>query len=386
MMTTGAKKILGMDEKSRLKAVFGGASASKTYSILPVLIDRAIKNPGEVITVVSDTARNLRDGALRDFQAIMRDFKRWDPACFNKTESKYRFKNGSVIEFLGADDPDKFRGPRRDRLYINEANRIKYETFKQLNQRTRKEVWLDWNPTSPFWYDTEIKAVIPHEWLRLTFVDNESLTEGELEVFDQMRNLAEKPDAKAYDINYWRVYGLGLTGQVSGACVKDFKIIDTIPDGYYLVGVGLDFGNNDPNAAVALYKDDGDTFIFDEILYKPKISIDQIYSSIKTYDAITYADYAWPQSINELRKRGANIQKCRKGPDSIKYGIDLLNERDISVTKASENLILEFNSYRYKEDKDGQLVDGKYEGPDHLVDACRYVLTKNIKKRTLKIY
>ena len=117
-----------------------------------------------------------------------------------------------------------------------------------------------------------------------------------------------------------------------GACIKDFKIIDEIPDGYYLVGIGLDFGNNDPNAAVALYKDDRETFIFDEILYKPKISIDQIYGSIKTYDAITYADYAWPQSINELRKRGANIQKCRKGPDSIKYGIDLLNERDISVT------------------------------------------------------
>ena len=382
-MTTGARKILGME--GRFKAVFGGASASKTYSIIPMLIDKAIANPNEVITIVSDTARNLRDGAQRDFITIMRDFKRWDRSRWKATTNRYEFKNGAIIEFLGADDPDKFRGPRRDRLYVNEANRLAFETFNQLDARTRKEVILDWNPTAPFWYDTEVKGKIAHEWLRLTYLDNESLSPEEIAFFETRRDMAE---TSTYWANWWRVYGLGLTGMIEGACVKDYKILkdNIIPDGYKLVGMGLDFGDNDPNAAVNLYMNDSEQYIFDEVLYKPKMHISSISSVLKKHDTVVYADYAWPQTINELRKLGHTINKCKKGPDSIKAGIDLINNKDVSVTPRSENLLLEFQSYAYKTDKNGMLEDGKYVGPDHLVDACRYVLTKNVKRRQIKVY
>ena len=382
-MTTGARKILGME--GRFKAVFGGASASKTYSIIPMLINRAIENPGEIITVVSDTARNLRDGAQRDFLAIMKSLDRWDRNGWKATTNRYEFKNGSVIEFLGADDPDKFRGPRRDRLYVNEANRIAFETFNQLDARTRKEVILDWNPTAPFWYDTEVKGKIAHEWLRLTFLDNESLSEQELEFFATRKKMAE---TSSYWKNWWRVYGLGLTGQIEGACIKDFRVMSNneIPEGYKLVGIGLDFGNNDPNAAVALYKNDSEEFCADEILYKPKLQISAISGALRSYDSVIYADYAWPQTINELKKLGHSVLKCKKGPDSIKYGIDLINAKNIKITPRSENLLHEFNSYAYKTDKNGILEDGKYTGPDHLVDALRYVLTKSVKRKQIKIY
>ena len=382
-MTTGARKILGME--GRFKAVFGGASASKTYSIIPMLINKAIANSGEVITIVSDTARNLRDGAQRDFITIMRDFKRWDRARWKATINRYEFANGSVIEFLGADDPDKFRGPRRDRLYVNEANRISFETFNQLDTRTRKEVILDWNPTAPFWYDTEVKGKISHEWLRLTYLDNESLSPEEIDHFNNRKEMGKTSN---YWKNWWRVYGLGLNGTIEGACVKDYTIMESneIPDGYRMVGIGLDFGNNDPNAAVRLFKDDSERFIFDEILYRPKMEISQISDALKPYDVLIYADYAWPQTINELKKLGHKVLKCKKGPDSIKAGIDLINSKDISVTPRSENLIQEFQSYAYKKDKNGMLEDGKYTGPDHLVDACRYVLTKNVKRRQIKVY
>ena len=384
IMTTGARKIRGMN--GRFKAVFGGASASKTYSIIPMLIDKAIKNKGEVITIVSDTARNLRDGAQRDFITIMKDLSRWDRNRWKASINRYEFKNGSVIEFLGADDPDKFRGPRRDRLYVNEANRLAFETFNQLNTRTRKEVILDWNPTAPFWYDTEIRGIVPHERLRLTYLDNESLSPEELNEFEMAK---ERAKTSSYWKNWWRVYGLGLTGQISGACIKDFKVLNDnkIPDGFKLVGIGLDFGNNDPNAGVALYKhQEEERFIFDELLYKPKMHIQTIYNRFKDYDVQIIADYAWPQTINELRRLGLNVRECRKGKDSIKHGIDLINSKDVSITPRSENILLEFNSYAYKIDKNGLLEDGKYTGPDHLVDACRYVLTKNVKRKQIKIY
>ena len=383
IMTSGARKILGME--GRLKAVFGGQSASKTYSIIPMLIDKAIKNPGELITIVSDTMPALRGGAMKDFKDIMKSLNRWEREQWKATFSFYEFRNGSKIEFVGANEPDKFRGPRRDRLYVNEANRIAFETFNQLDGRTSKEVILDWNPTSPFWYDMEIKDNFKHERLRLTYLDNESLTEAQLQYFEDRRKLAE---TSSHWKNWWRVYGLGLTGTIEGACIKDYDVLESndIPDGFNLAGIGLDFGNNDPNAAVLLYKNDSEAFIFDEILYKPKMQISQISSSLKPYDALIYADYAWPQTINELKKLGHRVLKCKKGPDSIKAGIDLMNSRNISVTPRSENLINEFQSYAYKTDKNGMLEDGKYTGPDHLVDACRYVLTKSVKRRLIKVY
>ena len=385
IMTTGARKILGMN--GRFKAVFGGASASKTYSIIPMLIDKAIQNKGEVITIVSDTARNLRDGAQRDFITIMKDLGRWDRNRWKASINRYEFKNGSVIEFLGADDPDKFRGPRRDRLYVNEANRLAFETFNQLNTRTRKEVILDWNPTAPFWYDTEIRGIVPHERLRLTFLDNESLSPEELNEFAMAK---ERANTSSYWKNWWRVYGLGLTGQISGACIKDFKVLNDnkIPEGFKLCGIGLDLGFNDPNAAVALYKTDDERFIFDEILYKTKMEIPDLFKHLdKTeYDTQIVIDYAWPLAKLELRRLGLKVVECSKGKDSIRHGIDLINSKDVSVTPRSENILLEFNSYAYKTDKNGLLEDGKYTGPDHLVDACRYVLTKNVKRKQIKIY
>ena len=384
IVTTGTRKIAGMPD-SRLKAVFGGQSASKTYSIIPMLINKALENPGELISIVSDTVPALRGGAMKDFEDIMKATGRWERSRWKASISLYVFRNDSKIEFLGANEPDKFRGPRRDRLYVNEANRIGFETFNQLDGRTSKEVILDWNPTAPFWYDTEINGKIKHERLRLTYLDNESLTDSQLEFFNIRKKLAE---TSSHWANWWLVYGLGMTGQIEGACIKDYKVLEdnTIPDGFRMVGIGLDFGNNDPNAGVALYKNDSEQFIFDELLYKPKMQIQSIYEIFKDYDVQIIADYAWPQTINELRRLGLNVRECRKGKDSIKHGIDLINSKDVSITPRSENILLEFNSYAYKMDKNGLLEDGKYTGPDHLVDACRYVLTKNVKRKQIKIY
>ena len=384
IMTTGARKIQGM--KGRLKAIFGGASASKTYSIIPMLINKAIENPGEVITIVSDTARNLRDGAMRDFIQIMQSFQRWDRNCWKASMSKYEFRNGSVIEFLGADEPDKFKGPRRDRLYVNEADRMKWTTFTQLNARTRKEVVIDWNPAAPFWYDWEVKGNMPHEWLRLTYLDNESLSSQEIAEFEHAKHMAKT--SKFWE-NWWNVYGLGLNGQIEGACITDYNVLpnDEIPDGFQMVGIGLDFGTVDPNAAVMLYKHkEKEEFIFDEILYKTKQGIPSLNTFLEQYDTIIYGDYSHTQTINELRRLGRHIVKCKKGPDSIKTGIDLINSLNVSITPSSENLLNEIKAYAYKKDKNGLQEDGKYVGPDHLIDAMRYVLGQNIKKEDIKLY
>jgi phage terminase large subunit len=87
----------------------------------------------------------------------MRWTNRYVDANFNKSLLRYEFANGSVIEFFSADDASKLRGARRDVLYINECNNVTFESYNELAIRTKKEVYLDFNPANEFWVHTELK-------------------------------------------------------------------------------------------------------------------------------------------------------------------------------------------------------------------------------------
>ena len=300
--------------------------------------------------------------------------------------------NGSIIEFVGADDETKLRGPRRDYCYINEANRLKYEVFDQVMMRTKKEMWIDWNPSGPFWYNQYIMENVDHDVLVVNYMDNDWVfTEDGESTLEMFKMMEQQASISEFHNNKWRVYGLGEWGTLEGACIKSYEVVDGIPDGYELLGMGLDFGSVDPNAAVALYKNDSGEFLFDEVLYENKLTYEEIAQGIRRYerynpDTIIYADYAWPLAIDVLqRKEHLNVVKCRKGPDSIKAGIDLINENKVFVTSRSKNLLEEFGLYRYKLDNDGNLVDGKYEGPDHMVDACRYIMIQTRQKKQFRV-
>jgi phage terminase large subunit len=390
--TTCFNKILGLEK--RIKAIYGGSSSGKTFNVLAKLYQDAVDTPGERITIASNTLANLKKGAVRDLRNILLSRDAWKPECWKKSESIYELKNGSIIEFIGLEDETKARGPRRERLFIDEANRVSFEVYTQLERRTETEVILSWNPSGPFWYNDYLQEDVIHDSLVVNFKDNEALSDVQLQYFADLEKQSTRSD---YMMNEWKVYGLGEWGQVHGACIKDYKVIEGNPEdgfrkddkafeGFQLCGIGLDFGNVDPNAAVGLYRNDSNEFIVDEILYEPDLEISDIYDALREYDAMIYADYNFPQTIRELRSKGLSILKCKKGPDSIKRGIDLVNETTLYITERSKNLLNEFLTYRYKQDKDGNLMENKYEGPDHLVDSLRYVLSRFTGKRTVKIY
>lgn len=153
-ITTATKKILEL--KKRIRGVSGGTAASKTISILLWLIDYAQSTKNEIISVVSETFPHLKRGAMRDFLNIMQEHGYFKEVLWNKSDFIYSFEKGSKIEFFSADQPGKVRGPRRHVLFINEANNISYEIYTQLEVRTEKIIWLDWNPTNEFWWYIEV--------------------------------------------------------------------------------------------------------------------------------------------------------------------------------------------------------------------------------------
>ena len=382
--TTATRKLAPL--KKRIRLIPGGSSASKTVSILLILIDKAQADKVPTLTsVVSESFPHLRRGAIRDFLNIMQEHGYYDESRWSKTDFTYTFETGSKIEFFSADQSGKVRGPRRDRLYCNELNGLQQETWEQLLLRTRQEAWADWNPVSDFWvyelYGLNDEDDPPSstddrvDVLILTYKDNEALDAAIVEEIERKA---------AVNKQFRRVYAEGRRGEVEGKIYRDWRIIDEVPHEARLERRGLDFGYSaDPAAIVGVYYYNGG-YILDQELYRTGMRNSQLADFIKNLpdpQTLVIADSAEPKSIDDIALAGVVIQPAEKGQGSISRGINHVQDQRISVTKRSVDLIREYRNYMWKFDKDGRQLDVPEGGNDHAMDALRYALESLTGKR-----
>lgn len=376
--TTALKKIRSL--KNRIKVIQGGSSAGKTIAILILLIDRCIKEPGLEVSVVSESIPHLRRGALRDFLKIMKETGRYIGQNYNKTLLRYEFSNGSYMEFFSADVEEKLRGGRRQVLYINECNSIQYESYLQLAIRTSNEIYLDYNPSTKFWVNSEVIGQKDTDFIILTYKDNEGLPD---EVVGMLESNRERALTSSYWENWCKVYLDGETGNIEGTIFTDFEVIDKIPEEARLLGYGLDFGfSQDPAALIALYKYNDD-IIADELIYETGLLNSELANRMKQYEVKgeIYADSAEPKSISELKRFGFQVKPVEKGRDSINYGIQIIQQKHILVTRRSKNLLDEFSKYSWKKNRDGGYDTTPIDSNNHACDALRYISTMKLGVR-----
>jgi phage terminase large subunit len=364
--TTAQKKIAQL--RKRVRIIQGGTSSSKTFTILIFLIQYAIDNPNSEISVVSESIPHIKRGALKDFIKIMRWIGNFNESNFNQSNLTYRFTKGSYIEFFSADQPDKLRGARRDILFINECNNVNFESFQQLNIRTKKFIYLDFNPTSEFWVHKELKDEPDSDFLILTYKDNEALDNS---IVQQIEKNRLKAETSAYWSNWWRVYGLGEIGMLEGVIFSNWKTIDNLPKDAKLIGIGLDFGyTNDPSAIIEIYNYNG-TRILNELKYQTGMLNSDIAKELPKHVPV-YADSSEPKSIEEIKRYGITIKGVTKGKDSINYGIDVMQRQEYLVTSNSVNLIKELRAYCWDTDKQGTRLNKPIDTNNHAIDALRY--------------
>ena len=365
--TTAIRKIRTLTKF--VKGVQGGTSAGKTYAILPILIHIAASNPLTEISVVAESIPHLKRGAMKDFKKILAETSRWHESLWNASDFKYTFPNGSQIEFFSADNDAKLRGARRDWLYMNECNNMTFHSYTELASRTKQGVYLDWNPTNTFWFHNELLNDKDVDFLTINYTDNEACPESALNFILKAKEKAEQ--GNAFWQNWYKVYGLGEIGNLEGVIFNNWQQIDKIPADAKLIGIGCDFVyTNDPTALIEVYTYNGRRYV-NELMYRSGMLNSDI-AKVLPKGVIVYADSSEPKSIDEIKRYGIMIKGVTKGKDSIKYGIDVMQQQEYFVTSQSENLIKELRSYSWDKDKEGKKLNKPIEYFNHAIDALRY--------------
>ena len=345
----------------------GGTSSAKTYTIMQILHYRAAHEPGLVITVVGQDIPNLKKGAIRDSQRIVASSPYLQRSLinykqtkgYNKTERIHEYKNGSIIEFTSYDNEQDAKSGKRDYLFINEANGIAYEIYWQLFIRTRRTVYIDYNPTAKFWCHEKVIAQSNCQLIISDHRHNKFLTQ-------EQHDLIENID----DPELWKVYARGRTGKIHGL-IYDFAQIDQMP-GFGKVVYGLDFGFNHKTALVQI-EHDADRLFWDEQIYQSEVTISDLISMMKELNIgrkPIYADHAAADKIEDLKRAGFNVYKADK---DVTNGIDFIKRKKLYITKNSTGIIKELRSYKWKIDKvTGEPTDQPVKFMDDAMDAGRY--------------
>ena len=374
--TTALNKIEAtLYEPTFYKVIQGGMSAGKTFAIMTLLVGYAESYPDSLVSVVGMSYPHLSTGAIRDFEKIMKSSGRWERGTWNATAHIHRFVNGSQIEFLSVDKMSA-RGPRRDVLFVNEANGITFEVFSQLADRTRDFAIIDYNPSSKFWAHEKLVEGREEDttFIVLTYRDNEALSERERANVESHRpKEGEEPS------NWWTVYGLGQIGSLEGNVYSGWEEagLDHFNEKAKLVRYGLDFGfSNDETAMVAVYElPDGRIGLIEKVYQKgllgsqyaplfEKVGIDP--------SVLIVADAARPEIIAEIQQAGYRIIGADKSAGSVLRGIDRVSRRQIVY--CGENLKREYLAYAWRTKRSGETLDEPQDGNDHLMDALRYAI------------
>jgi len=391
-------KILDLIKSNPNENVFvirGGQGASKTISIIELIIQSLCSSTKEA-TILSSELSKMKRTVIRDYKKICKDWGVLENEHdFNKSESKHEYFNGSYLDFLGADVNDVGKGFRRDILYINEADKMDVDTAVQFISRAGLTI-IDYNPDNLFWGDDYINE---NNFITLTFEDNEYLADSEVKsILDYKQKgffntllpteslFTDGNIKNKYWSNKWRVYGLGMVGNLDGVIFDNWSIIHNVPSDARLIGIGLDFGyTNDPTAIVEVYKYN-DKRIINEVAYRTGMLNGDI-AKLLPKNIFIYADSAEPKSIEEIRRTGVNILPVTKGADSIIYGIQTMQTQEYLITSKSKNVINEFQKYIWSKDKNGDTNNKPIDNYNHAIDAIRYHEMMSLGlKRTFGIY
>ena len=370
------EKLLAAFVNPRIRGVAskGGTRSGKTWAVMQLLhlLCKQTDSP-LIVSCVAATLPMVKRGMQRDFKTMLLAENDWEEERFNKSEGTYTYPNGSMIEFFGVDNASKVHGSARDVLFVNEAQSVPREIFRQLDIRTRKKVIIDFNPVRKFWGETEFVGD-RYVTIRSTYKDNPYLSKEQVSAIEKNRN----------DANWWRVYGEGETGGVEGNVYPEYDVIEDMPETFTGRCLGLDFGFvNDPTAIVDIRFQGWDLYV-DLLCYETGLlnsHIAEYLTANSINRVVTVCDNAEQKSIAELQAKRVKAMPCIKGRGSVAGGIAQVKQFRLHVTKRSVRLLDELDNYKWiKDEATDMYTNEPIDAWNHALDAVRYGVDYLIRK------
>lgn len=363
---------------TRILVCQGGTRSGKTYSILQYLIEIAYKyrNHGLIISIAREAMPALRGTTMRDFFEILNSFNAYSERYHNKKDNIYKLY-GNYFEFFSLQEEQKVKGRKRDILYLNEANECNKKIYMQLMFRTRGFAIMDYNPSFDqfHWIPESVLSRKDCKKIITTFNDNPFISDEQRKEIERLRDA---------DQNYWRIYGMGISGISTEHVYNHWKVapVDLKYEDWDYV-YGLDFGYNVPSALVQVFKKEN-KIVWRQKLYQSSLTNQDIIERLKVLEISRkkelWCDAAEPDRIEEIYKAGFNAKSANK---DVTLGIDKVKSYEFYIDPESIDIIKELKAYKWKVDKKGNKIDEPIGLDDHSLDAGRYG-TFNFNKTILK--
>lgn len=376
------------DDSIRYVLHQGGTRSSKTYSTLQSLILTALEREAQ-IDVCRRHLKTLKSTAMEDFENILKDYGLYSEEIHDKSDHIYQVGQGRV-RFFGADQGQKLRGAKRSVLYINEANEITEDAFRELKRRTRDTILLDLNPSfaSTHWITDQILGSGRTRVIRSTYRHNRFLSDAQVQDIESdvpVYREADGTEVVDWNLTYdgdgelikgdpveWAVYGRGERA-ISPDLIYNKRCEKPWP-GAEPAAYGLDFGYSAPMALVRVQFQDAEgedtNAHVDELVYERGLTTGDLIERMGeigvSKSTPIYCDNAEPDRIEELQRAGYKAKKAKK---SVTAGIDKVKEHRLAFTPDSVNLQAEASRYRRKPGSDKPV-----KADDHGMDALRYAI------------
>lgn len=351
-----------------------------------------LSSPAYSYLVVRKTGKSIRNSVFRLLTEMIRDNDLSTYFTINKTEMTITCVTGSSLITSGLDDVEKLKSVANiNRLWVEEASEITESDFNQLDLRLRGQskigyqLTLTFNPISEtHWIKKSFfDAGRPNSFiLKTTYKDNKFLDEQYINTLKELEH---------QDYQYYRIYALGEWGSIGNIIYSNWEKQDlsNIKDTFDNLYNGLDFGfADDPTAFVRVHLDKKrkTIFVFDEFALRG-LFIDDIANELHERIGNEYitCDSAEPRSISDLKRNGIRALSAKKGPGSIEHGIKWLQGHKIIVDESCTEIIKELSTYKYKEDKDGNVIAKPVDENNHILDALRYALESEMTQSTVKM-
>lgn len=390
--------------KGRYKAVKGSRASKKSSTQSLKVITEIIENPNVNWLVVRKVERTLRDSCYAQLKWAIHRLKvdNFFKCSTSPLEITYK-PTGQKILFRGLDEPLKVTSITVEvgslcRLWIEEAYEITSEdAFDRLDESIRgqlpkgmyHQVVLTFNPWSDrHWlkkrfFDEPSKNVLA---MTTNYMCNEFLSEADLVLFEEMKRNPRR----------YRTAGLGEWGIVEGLVYENWE--ERVFDVHEISirpsvrsAFGMDFGYvNDPSTLFCGLVDTvaREIYVFDE-MYEKGMSNEDIKERVSemgySKERIK-ADSAEPKSIAYLRKAGlTRIRAAKKGPDSIRAGISIIQDYKIIIHPRCVNFITEISNYTWDKDKFDNAINKPIDDFNHLMDAMRYAMEEFDGRKGVRI-